>query len=767
MNTDPQRLAVRALVHATCQAGDLHPGSGAGKTTTEEGIRAQQSIQKNEGDEYRAEYPVSGHFRVAGVTLKLSGRVDGLQIGATEAVVDEFKATRHAPQTLAEQQGHLHWAQLQIYAALLALQLPSSTKFLLRLRYIRPDTLAEHRQERCISRDELLAFLSNCLQKFGERFAQELKRRALRNDAMANLPFPLAQFRPNQRALAGTVYSALCRSDSLLLEASTGSGKTLGILYPAARAFAETGINRYFYLTARRTGALAALRALRQLTEQGAPLVWIAIAAKGDLCRIDGERCNPQECPNALGYYDRIEDALAELLPERALDRTTVQRVASSHRVCPFELSLDAALWCDVIVGDYNYIFDPDVRLLRFANGRDSALLIDEAHQLAPRATQMLGATISQLALRDAEREVGKGQLGKRLHAVARAMTALEKCADGGVVANTEPIDRAIERLLADVAVLDWQTELSPAVAEVLWGCQHWLRRKALTRTLPHLLLLERKNKNRVLQLVCLDPAEYLRSTFNRFRSDVRFSATLRPPRLYQQLHGRADAQAMAIASPYEQQQLKVCVVTDVPTYYRHRANSLPDLTQLIHTVVGSHSGVYLVALPSFEYLSQLNSQLCAQAGLQVVAQQPDMDEQAREQFLCRLASANAATVALVVLGGVFAESVDFTNITLKGVVCVGIGLAPVSLINRTREQHFNDLGQPGELIAYSQPAMVKVVQMAGRLLRGPQDRGVLTLVDERFTQNQYQQFFPPHWHPQRLSRKELATELAKFWSPD
>lgn len=767
MKIDPHPLAVKTLVQATCQAGDLHPGASVVRTTTEEGIRAQQLMQKNEGAEYRAEYPVGGHFRVAGVALKLSGRVDGLQIGTTETLVDEFKASRLPAQTLAEQQGHLHWAQLQTYAALLALDLPASTRFLLRLRYIHPDSFAEHRQERCVSRDELLAFLSACLHRFGKRFAKELKRRERRNQAMANLSFPLAQFRPNQRALAGTVYGALCRADSLLLEASTGSGKTLGILYPAVRAFAATAINRYFYLTARRTGALAAVRALRQLTGQGAPVVWIALSAKGDLCRIGGERCNPQECPKALGYYDRIEGALAELLPQRNLDRATVERVASRHNVCPFELSLDAALWCDVIVGDYNYVFDPDVRLLRFANGHDSVLLIDEAHQLGPRATQMLGARLAQQALREAGREVGIGPLRKRLDAVARTVTALDKSADGGVVANTEAVDRAIERLLADAAVLDWHSELSPAVAQVLWDCQHWLRRKALTRSLPHLLLLERKGKSRLLQLVCLDPAEYLQSTFRRFYCDVRFSATLRPPRLYQQQHGRTDAQATAIASPYTQQQLKVCIVTDVPTYYRQRANSLPELTQLIHTVVGSHSGIYLVALPSFEYLSQLNSQLREQTALRVVAQQPAMDEQAREQFLCNLASSGRATVALVVLGGVFAESVDFTNISLKGVVCVGIGLAPMSITNRARERYFNERGQPGELIAYSQPAMVKVVQMAGRLLRRPEDRGVLTLVDERFTQQHYQEFFPPHWQPQRLNRRALAAELAKFWSPD
>lgn len=775
-----QRVSVKQLVEQTCRQGDLHT-SVDGRATATEGMASQRALQKLEPDTYEPEAAFARTFVLLGVRLMLRGRADGRDITQTPPRLDEIKTSRADPVVLEAQRGHLHWAQLRIYAALQALEQPAFGEFELRLRYVHPDTDAEHCSVRTESRSSLLTFLSACLQDYGTALAALWQRRLARDAALADFAFPLSGFRPNQRVLAARVFQALTAGESLLLEASTGIGKSIGVLYPALRAFGRGPAQRYFYLTARRTGAMAAVRAMKQLNASGAPVRWVQLQAKGQLCQHSGEACVPTECPMALGYYDRVPGALQTLESHRALDPATLQAAAQAYQVCPFELSLDAARTVDVIIGDYNYVFDPDVRLQRFLDCEDIGLLVDEAHQLVPRTRSMLSAEIHQGLLQAARQQTASGSLRKRLDSVQRALTKLTR-SGSHEDADFGPLDRALDRLLTQCATLDWHRELSGAVQEFLWSAARWQRRAGILAELPSMRQLVRLPSGRrgeksgsksvrarwQVRYDCLDCAPYLQKLFAQYAADIRFSGTLQPPSLYQRLQGRSDAQHCIIASPFRPEQLVLGIVRDIPTYYRARGESLPALVNLIAQILAARAGTYLIALPSFEYLLQLEQALqTAMAGTDVAiqSQQRGMDATAQAAFLEGLSQAACAQVVLVVLGGVFAESVDFTDIALAGVLCVGVGLAPPSALAEARQRHFDAHGSDGALVAYTQPAMVKVVQMAGRLLRSPADRGVLLLIDDRFSQRRYAQFFPEHWQPRVLAAAEVANLLENFWS--
>ena len=415
-----ESLSVRHLVELTCQQGDLYSAVD-GRATPEEGLLCQRQVQQREPAGYECEIPFDRLFVVLGTRLRVRGRADGRNLSRSPPLLDEVKASRADPIQLETTRGHLHWAQLRLYAGLQALELPACERFELRLRYVHPDTGAEHRSVRSESRDSLLLFLMARLREYGSALATLWRRRRARDAQLATFAFPLSAFRPNQRVLSARTYQTLISGASLLLEASTGMGKSIGVLYPAARAFGPGPAQRYFYLTARRTGALAAVRALQQLNDGGAPVRWVQIQSKARWCQRDGEACIGAECPNALGYFDRIHSALAELEPVLAIDAQTIEQVAQRHQLCPFELSLDIARSADIVIADYNYVFDPDVRLQRFADGNDIGLLIDEAHQLVPRTLAALGATLDQELLRAARQQAGSGPLRKRLDSVRRA----------------------------------------------------------------------------------------------------------------------------------------------------------------------------------------------------------------------------------------------------------------------------------------------------------------------------------------------------------
>ncbi|MDZ7669295.1 MAG: helicase C-terminal domain-containing protein [Gammaproteobacteria bacterium] len=762
------KLAVTALAEFVHRRGDLHARLD-GRTRADEGIALQRLLQTGRPDSYERERAVGLETELAGMPVTVAGRIDGCDAAGDVILIEEFKTTRADPEAAHRHHASVHWAQAQLYAGLLARQLGDGRGFELRLVYGHPDSRETRSFTRACSAADARQFVDETLTAYGWWLEHLADHQQARDAHLATLAFPFADYRPFQRAMARRVFQALRDREHLLLEAPTGSGKTLATVYPAVRALQAAGYRRVLFLTSRNTGAMAVRDAAAQLDPEQRFLRHASITARERACFVPGTPCEPDACPYARGYYDRARPAVVELLERRGADPASVAEVARAHTVCPFELALDAAVWSDLVVADYNYVFDPLVRLQRFANDSQAVLLVDESHQLAPRVRDMLSLVLTRREIREALADNPPDAVARRIRGLDRALLALKRRA--GLAAEQmmdrpDALIRAMQRFVDEVGTGAEPLEPYPATRELLFNCSRWLRAESWYDPDRFVFLGEAAGRSVTVRLVCLDPGPYIRARLDEYGGHVRFSGTVSPLNLYARLHGEADAPAERAGNPFSAGQLGVLVVRDVPTYLRRRADSVATLVSLIDSVRGARAGHYLAAFPSFDYL-QLAADAFAERfpGAALRCQTPGMSEAERGAFLAGFHDGAEPSLGFVVLGGVFGESVDFTGASLAGVICVGVGLPPPSLTRQALAEHYIGEGLDGRLVAYQQPAMVKVLQMAGRLLRSPADRGVLCLVDERFCEPAFRQFFPDHWQPRTVRAAEVAGELAAFWS--
>ena len=769
-------VAVAELAEFVHRRGDLYPPL-KGRASAEEGIRLQRLAQSRRGEGYLREHAVSETFEIDELSITVAGRIDGCELHLAPPVVEEYKTTR-APAALAEQYlGSAHWAQATLYACLLARKYPAERSWKVRLLYCHPDTELIVPFEKTLSADSLAEYLRDTLAQFAAWLAAQQRHVTQRNRWVSQQEFPFPEYRPHQRAMARRVYGALRDGEHLLLEAPTGSGKTLGIVYPALKSLASGHHDRLFYLTSRNTGASAARQAVTQLDTDS--LRYVEIISKEKACPVAGMPCDAERCKYAHGYFDRIHAALADLLTHAIMDPETVRDAAERHSVCPFELSLDAALWSDVIVGDYNYLLDPVVRLQRFADDARLAVLIDESHQLAERTRGMLSLQLDRSALQRALQESPPAQLCSRIKSIDRALLKIRREADVSeqrVIELPQSLLRAIGRCsetLAELARTDaFQLEAYPDTRELVFNLSRWVRSENWRSSEEFCFLARAWQRNIVVEMQCLDPGPYLNDLLNGYGAHVRFSGTLTPLSVYQRLHGQSEAPAERVESAFTPEQLSLLIVDDLPVYLQQRAETLSRLVDLVADVCQAQPGNYLVALPSFEYLNDFAGRFEQRHAEQcLVVQRPHMSDTERAEFLesfrpPHIEGDNQTVLGVVVLGGIFGESVDFTAAQLNGVICVGVGLPPPGPVREEIARHFavDSDAAGGKRMAYLQPAMTKVVQMAGRLLRGPADRGVICLIDGRFRDSAYQAFFPRHWRPEVVKTRDVAQSLENFW---
>jgi Rad3-related DNA helicase len=766
------KLPIRVLAQLTCRSGDIHFRYDEA-TLSQEGIALQKRLQRDRGVTYQREVAVNGHWRNEAVLLTLAGRADGFDPDA--AVVEEFKTTRADPQRLHDHAGSVHRGQLRLYAALLARDAPQHARWRLRLLYCHPDTSIVMPFEETLTVAQLDAFLNACCERLAGRLSALAAHRAFRDAQLRALDFPHPQFRGSQRRLAADVYRTVRDGGALIVEAPTGSGKTMGTLFPALRAMGDGHTDRVVFLSSRTTGQSAAESAAEMLnTSQMVRLV--TITAKAKICFMPEPICDPELCEFARGYYDRVEGAVDELVERRTMNRVVIEDVARKHRVCPFELTLDAAVWSDVVLCDYNYVFDPVVRLKRLAGiAHDRvALLVDEAHQLGDRVREGLSTVFLRSTLRAARARMEGSRVARAAAALDRRLLALRtdlvrtrgvdrhdfECA----IEMPQNILRAAQALFEAFVETAAQRGHDAEVTELTFALVRLLRAAAWFDPARFTVIARGRRRDIEFDIRCVDPSSAIAETLSEFGAHIRFSATLSPFHVYARVHGQSDARALRLPSPFPRERLGVFVVPDVSTLYRARARSLHALADTLCTLVSAHPGNYLVALPSFEYLDLVAEAFAARAPeLTTLRQRRVMSDPERAAYLERFHAAGEPVVGFVVLGGVFTESVDLPGDALIGIAIVGIGLPPPSLERTEMASRFG--ASYGAAVAYEQPAMTRVIQAAGRLIRRESDRGVLCLIDGRYLAQPYRDYLPRHWPIQRTPARTLATSLDAFWN--
>ncbi len=776
------KLSVRQLVEFVLRGGSIDNRSG-GMDRAQEGGRIHRRIQKAGGETYQAEVFFRHTEEYEEVSYTVEGRADGIITEGDEITVDEIKTTRLDLSAVEEDFNRLHWAQAKCYAYFYAAE-HGRERMTVQLTYVHVDDHGDadgtKRFTRSFTMEELAAAFIDLLARYKKWADFSCEWAEKRNASIAGLAFPFPAYRRGQRSLAVTAYRTIVEEGTAFCQAPTGIGKTISTLFPAVKAMGEGYITKIFYLTAKTITRQVAEEGFARMREGGLAFKTVTLTAKDKICFLDETACNPEQCPYADGHYDRVNDVIYSLLQtDDHMTRERIEQAARENRVCPFELALDLTLWCDCVICDYNYLFDPVMYLKRFfAEGRgEYAFLIDEAHNLVDRAREMYSAELEKAMFLELKRRIASEDraMSRALGAVNEEFIALRKqCGD----------KRYVEQLLPP-------DELGKALVRFTDQCESFLKRHADSPDAPDLLqlyfaallylkileLYDEKYLTAVqvwgsevtVKLCCLDPSALIRAALDRGRAAVFFSATLTPLDYFSTvLGGDEESRRIALPSPFERDHLKLLIADRVSTRYKDREGSLRPIAELIARTVQAKTGNYLVYFPSYQYMNDVYDVFAVQyPEMDTVLQQSGMSEEEREAFLIRFDQANERTlVGFCVLGGIYSEGIDLQGDRLIGTVVVGVGLPQIGKEQDRIRDYYNRHGGTGYEFAYQYPGMNKVLQAAGRVIRGEQDRGVVVLIDDRFNTPSYLRLFPEHWRGCRLVRtpEALEREIREFW---
>lgn len=776
------RISVRNLVEFILREGDIDNRTGGGQDpeNMQMGSRIHRKIQRQMGSDYQAEVPLKTEIVCDGFTLKIEGRADGLIHTKEQVMVDEIKGVLRELDRVQEPAG-IHLAQAKCYASMVAEQ-EEVDEIGVQMTYCQMETEEVKRFQYSYQSNELKVWFDEVIRQYKKWAKFQIEWRKARNTSIKGIEFPFP-YRKGQRDLAVSVYRTILRKKKLFIQAPTGVGKTISTVFPAVKAVGEELGEKIFYLTAKTITRTVAEQAFETLREQNLKFKVITLTAKEKICFCEETSCNPDDCPYAKGHFDRVNDAVYELLmQEDVMSREVLEAQARKHKVCPFEMALDVSTWVDGVICDYNYVFDPDARLRRFfAEGGAGGylFLIDEAHNLVERGRQMYSA---ELCKEDflAVKKLVKGEaprFAKRLEACNKILLAMKKeCENYKVLDNISHFGIQLMNVLSET---DRYLEecVDKEVREIVLDFYFQVRSflniyDGLDEN--YVVYTEYQENGRfVLKLFCVNPAANLQKCLDKGNSAVFFSATLLPIQYYKRLLStEKDNYAVYIDSSFDTKKRLLMNGVDVSTRYAMRSREMYQrYATYIFRVVKAKMGNYLIFFPSYRFMEDVYqefTQLLAsdEEEMELVIQQKHMDEEERENFLRAFEMGREKSlIGFGVLGGIFSEGIDLTNEKLIGTLIIGTGLPQVCNEREILKSYFDQKGLYGFDYAYRYPGMNKVLQAAGRVIRTEDDRGVILLLDERFQREKGKEIFPKEWADCERCRLDIVEEKIRlFW---
>ena len=776
------RISVRNLVEFILREGDIDNRTGGGQDpeNMQMGSRIHRKIQRQMGSDYQAEVPLKTEIVCDGFTLKIEGRADGLIHTKEQVMVDEIKGVLRELDRVQEPAG-IHLAQAKCYASMVAEQ-EGVDEIGVQMTYCQMETEEVKRFQYSYRSNELKVWFDEVIRQYEKWAKFQIEWRKARNASVKGIEFPFP-YRKGQRDLAVSVYRTILRKKKLFIQAPTGVGKTISTVFPAVKAVGEELGEKIFYLTAKTITRTVAEQAFETLREQNLKFKVITLTAKEKICFCEETSCNPDDCPYAKGHFDRVNDAVYELLMrEDVMSREVLEAQARKHKVCPFEMALDVSTWVDGVICDYNYVFDPDARLRRFfAEGGAGGylFLIDEAHNLVERGRQMYSA---ELCKEDflAVKKLVKGEaprFAKRLEACNKILLAMKKeCENYKVLDNISHFGIQLMNVLSETdryleECVD--KEVRETVLDFYFQVRSFLNiYDGLDEN--YVVYTEYQENGRfVLKLFCVNPAANLQKCLDKGNSAVFFSATLLPIQYYKRLLStEKDNYAVYIDSSFDTKKRLLMNGVDVSTRYAMRSREMYQrYATYIFRVVKAKMGNYLIFFPSYRFMEDVYqefTQLLAsdEEGMELVIQQKHMDEEERENFLRAFEMGREKSlIGFGVLGGIFSEGIDLTNEKLIGTLIIGTGLPQVCNEREILKSYFDQKGLYGFDYAYRYPGMNKVLQAAGRVIRTEDDRGVILLLDERFQREKGKEIFPKEWADCERCRLDIVEEKIRlFW---
>ena len=777
------RISVRALVEFILREGDLDNRT-TGKTdltAMQAGGRLHRKIQRRMGAGYRAEVPLKIKVPMGEFDCSVEGRADGIFQERDTAWIDEIKGVYRDLKLIEEPVG-VHLAQALCYAYIYGKQ-NNQQEMGIQLTYgnLETEELKYFRQTRTM--DELEEWFTGLMKEYEKWASFQFEWKRIRKDSIRPLEFPFP-YREGQRDLAAGVYRTIARKKRLFIQAPTGVGKTISTVFPAVKAVGEGLGDRIFYLTAKTVTRTVAEEAFRILRGNGLRMKTVTLTAKEKLCICDEIQCNPEACPYAEGHFDRINEAVFELLTKGPdeLSREVLLSQAHKHRVCPFELSLDTASWTDAVICDYNYVFDPNVRLKRFfAEGvkGEYLFLIDEAHNLADRGREMFSASLCKEDFLELKRKL-KGRYKKAERCLERCnkyLLGLKKECEtyqihedvGAFVLQLLSLSTELDRIREEGAEPELQKEI----------LDFWFQIRDFLNT------ADRLDENYViyselgedgqfrLKLYCVETAANLRECLDKGNAAVFFSATLLPMSYYKHLLGDENDYAVYARSPFQPDRRLLLLGQDVSSRYtRRNRTEYGRISDYLAVMAEGKKGNYLAFFPSYRMMLDVFDIFSEQYGetVECVVQRSGMREEEREAFLERFAvqpegEQTKSLLGFCVLGGIFSEGIDLKREALIGAAVVGTGLPQVCHEREILRHYYEERKMDGFAYAYRYPGMNKVLQAAGRVIRTDEDRGVILLLDDRFLGSSYRRLFPLEWNGYQICRlPEAGKKIEQFW---
>ena len=775
------RISVRALVEFVLRSGDIdNRRSGAAqKDAMAAGTRIHKKIQKRMGGNYRAEVPLkyAALDEEEDIELLVEGRADGIFEEDGIVTIDEIKGVYMDLERLTEPVA-VHMAQAMCYGYFYCCD-RDLDGVRIQLTYCNLETEEIRRFHEDRSKEELEAWFRSVIHEYF-KWARYLCHHELqRNQSISGLEFPFP-YREGQRDLAVAVYKTISRKKRLFIQAPTGIGKTLSTIFPAVQAMGAGKASKVFYLTAKTITRTVAEEAFRILRSRGLVFTAVTITAKEKLCPMEKAECNPEACPYAKGHFDRVNEAVFDILHlEQEMDRETVLRYAEKYRVCPFEFCLDISSWTDGIICDYNYVFDPNVRLKRyFADGAsgDYLFLVDEAHNLVSRAREMYSASVYKEDFLEVKRIIkGKSpRLERQLDRCNKLLLSMKReCGDWQLL---EDVTGLAAGIMTAFSYMETFMEEFPEFPERETVLDFYFCLRDFLNVYEeldgHYRIYEenREDGSFLVRLFCVDPSRLLSRCMDQGASTILFSATLLPVRYYKTLlSGNQEDYAVYVNSPFPEENRLLMVAEDVSSRYTRRSPSeYRKVADYIRIVTESRPGNYMVFFPSSQYMGEIEEILEEEPlKADLLVQGQGMGEAEKTEFLEEFEKERSHSLAaFCVMGGVFSEGIDLKEERLIGVIVVGTGLPMVCVEQEVLKGYFDETEEKGFGFSYQYPGMNKVLQAAGRVIRTPGDRGVILLLDDRFLRRDHLELFPREWERfQVVNRGNAARCLEDFWN--
>lgn len=779
MKSRELRISVRNLIEFILRKGSIDSGY-MGNKRAQEGTKAHQYLQKENAkvyDDYKKEVYLKHIFNRKDILLTVEGRADGIIIKDERVVIEEIKSTTKELLLIEEDYNQLHWAQVKFYGYMYLIENKAS-KIDLQLTYIQLETNGIKSFNKEFSLLDLENFVNNVVDEYIKWAKFTLDWVDIRNDSIKELIFPFEKYRQGQREFAVVVYNTIRNKGMLFAQAPTGIGKTISTLFPSIKAIGENQANRIFYLTAKTITRTVVEESLNLMRKNMLKLKSVTLTAKDKICFNTEASCNPEDCLYARGYYDKVNEALFQTLNyEDELTREKIEEYSREYEICPFEFSLEISKWCDVIIGDYNYVFDPRVYLRRFFDEsiEEYIFLVDEAHNLVSRGREMFSAKIYKKKILSIKKLLkGEKKLIKYLNKINNYLTSLRK--EGEEKSDKEFIVeeptilyeyiRSYLKECDEFLITHREFEYYNEILDLYFELNTFINISGFYDN-NYLTLVSIEDDDINLKLYCINPRKNLKEGMNRAKSQIIFSATLSPGNYFLELlGGEASSYKMSLPSPFPKENL-LTLIAPISTRFKHREKTIEKVITMILEFITVKKGNYMCFFPSYKYMKKAEELLSLYTkDIIFISQKENMSEEEKEEFLEGFKkSREKIQLGLCVLGGIFSEGIDLKGDSLIGAIIVGVGLPQISFEQNLIKEFFEESGE-GYDYAYSYPGINKVMQAVGRVIRREEDKGAVILIDDRFLTPKYLRLMPENWRDFKVVKeeKDIRKEMKEFW---